>query len=501
MEWPIKENDIFKTSQTAKEIWIAAMEGVSSPEADSWRLQMEAVTNWRSQYIDVVGEFCAIMLESSPEVAIQMAQAGLQALHSKMLFRIDENDTTVSALDAFERDDFAKLETETVSSSVSTSTYQFPICSPKDEWLTGDKAKNQLVAWSDYGCMEESASQHASTICELEDVSSLVHGKVFVLLGITSEMGSAKPLLQIPGAHVLGIARKGPRLDALVDWHKKHGAGNTTLQFPKDGADMLKQGPQIAQWIVETVPKNKEIVFCQLAYMDSEAHVRISVAMDLICQSVIRKVSNVVSLSYLTSPGTAHSIPPEAAEDAKRRLDNRPLWQSITSMMSMGQWLQTTDSWEEKGLLNGLTHLQGPNYALAKTSQQWRCMVDYWKRGRKVSCPHAPPTRTESMVRYATIASALEGMQMFEPNVSFSTGSSSSLLTAILLYHVNYDECLTNPKNKSKLQHPMHIFWDGSVHGGSWRCPFDMNSTGTLSFLFGKAMSGPYIPGSSVADE
>ena len=193
-------------------------------------------------------------------------------------------------------------------------------------------------------------------------------------------------------------------------------------------------------------------------------------------------------------------IPPEAFQDAKQRLDERPTWHSLTYMVSIGQWLKTNNSWAKGGLLNGLTHLQGPNYALAKTSQQWRCMVEYWRSGRTVSCPHAPPTRTESMVRYTTVAAALEGMQMFEPQVSFSVDSASSLLTAILLYQINYDESLSNPKNKTTIEHPTHVFWDGSVHGGSWRCPYDCGSMGTLSFLFGQTMSGPYVPTNSVAD-
>ena len=188
--------------------------------------------------------------------------------------------------------------------------------------------------------------------------------------------------------------------------------------------------------------------------------------------------------------------------DAKRRLDNRPLWQTVTSTISMGQWLTTTDAWDKNGLFNGLAHIQGPNYALAKTMQQWRCMVAYWKHEIRVSCPHAPPARTENMVAYSTVAAGLEGMQMFEPNVSFSVESASSLMTAILLYQVNYDECLSNPKNQAKLEHPMHLFWDGSAHGGSWRCPYSSGGISVLSYLFGKTMvSGPYVPDSIVADE
>ena len=134
-----------------------------------------------------------------------------------MMFRLDEN-TTVSSKDAFGRGDIDRLETATVTSSKPVSSYQIPICSPKGKWLTDDKATNQLIAWSDYGCMEESASHHASAVCQLEDASTLVKDKIFVLLGITSEMGCAKPILHIPGAHVLGVARKGDKLDSFVNW-------------------------------------------------------------------------------------------------------------------------------------------------------------------------------------------------------------------------------------------------------------------------------------------
>lgn len=500
MEWPIKNKDgSFKTTPTAIEVWVESMKVVSLPDGDEWMSQMGKVKNWRNDYIDIVESQCAIMLKSDPETAVQMAEAGLEALHSKMTFRIDEN-TTISAKEAFERTVETKLETETFKSSKLVGPFQYPICSPKGQWLTGDDASSQLVAWSDYGCMEVSASQHASTVCQLDDVSGLVKDKVFVLLGITSEMGPAKSLLQIPGAHVMGISRNGSKKDTLVDWYKEHGAGNTVLQFPEGGADMLEQGPHVAKWIVDTIPLDKEIIISQLAYMDGEAHVRITVAMDLISQYVIKYCPNKVSLSYLTSPGTAHIIPPEASQDAKRRLDERPTWHSLTYMMSIGQCLKPNNSWAKGGLLNGLTHLQGPNYALAKTSQQWRCMVEYWRSGRTVSCPHAPPTRTESMVRYSTIAAALEGMQMFEPQVSFSVDSASSLLTAILLYQINYEESWSNPKNKTAIEHPTHLFWEGSVHGGSWRCPYDGGSMGTLSFLFGQTMSVPFVPLNSVAD-
>ena len=482
---------------------MSTMANSNSEVAKDWMVQLDKAKNFRNDYIDLVVKFCEVMHKASPDEAIGMAEAGLAELHKTMVFRINEN-TTVGAREAFFDHEAEKLETLAHSTKPSSSTppFVYKICSPSGDWLEGESAKSQLQAWSDYGCMESSACSNASAICSLDDVAKVVQDKVFVLLGITSEMGPTKTLLQIPGAHVIGIARKGQRLTDLVTWFQTEGAPNTTLQVPKEGADMLLQGPSIARWIVENVPPSKDIILCQLAYMDAEAHVRISVAMDLICQYVCEKLpGRNVALSYLTSPATVHAIPQDAAKDAERRLGSRPTWHSLTSAVTLGAWLQETHVWSNGGLLNGLSHMQGPNYALAKTLQQWRCMVDYWKHGRTVSAPHAPPTRTQSMVRYSTIAAALEGMQMFEPLLSFSVDSSSSLTTAIMLHHVTSTSSLAvSAVGKLQLEHPMHILWDGSVHGGSWRCPYLTDSTGTLSFLMGKTMlSAPYVPEKSMA--
>jgi hypothetical protein len=73
-------------------------------------------------------------------------------------------------------------------------------------------------------------------------------------------------------------------------------------------------------------------------------------------------------------PATAHSI-------AQDRLGNRPAWEKFTSSLSLGKWLQPSlpASNNDYGILNGIATAQGPNYALAKTLQMWRCMIAYYR--------------------------------------------------------------------------------------------------------------------------
>ena len=520
MEWPLKKDGKFTTTPTARSVWKTAMDALKDDDKEGegvkakWMAKMDSVKNWRKGYIPVVEDFASAMAILPPDDAVLVAQAGLDALHNTMVFRPTPDSDPVTAREAFfgSNNNNNNNSVPTLSSQVYTrpkgtttttptkQPYKFPLASPTNQWLTGEDAKKQLRVWSEYGCMEPSAAHHASVICDHDNLVNSINNKVvFVLLGATSAMGPAKSLLTIPGAHVLGVARAtSSRLKELVQWYEENGAPDTTLEI--GGADMIQQGPSIARWIVDTLSShddNKKVVLCNLAYMDGEAHVRVSVSMDLIGEYVSEKLGrDRVTLSYLSSPATVYPIPEEAAMDAKKRYFGQsvPAWLQLSSVVP--GWLEPTYSWDRPGHVhNGLSSLQGPNYALAKTMQQWRGLVASWKHHQRVSAPHAPPTRSESMVKYDTIASALEGIQSFEPNLSFSVETTYSLMTAILLYHVLVQKEQQDPP----MTHPMQLFWDGSVHGGMWRCPYGGESIGTLSYLLGKTMKSPYIPPNSVA--
>lgn len=74
-------------------------------------------------------------------------------------------------------------------------------------------------------------------------------------------------------------------------------------------------------------------------------------------------------------------LPATAASAAKDRLGNRPAWEKLTTSLTFGKWLQPSlpVSNNDYCILNGIATAQGPNFALAKTLQMWRCMIAYYR--------------------------------------------------------------------------------------------------------------------------
>jgi hypothetical protein len=456
-------------------------------------------------------DFAKLMVAASPANAIQMCQAGLDAAEQAFVFRLNDNDddtNTVPLKEAMSR------ECQSLEASASQAykgkqpavAAPFKLASPhgsdsKPLFVTGEEAVQQMYTWSDYGCMEPSAVEHAAATCLLPDVSALTSSKTFCLLGLTSEMGPAYSLLRIPGAHVMGVARSEKKVAKLVEWLEQEGSETTTLETLE--ADMLRETPQIAKWIIETAPRDKELIIVPLAYMDGEACVRVTVAMDAIVTSVM-KHRNDVGLCYYISPAIVLPIPIEAAQDAKQRYEKDLSWKRWMSTASMNKWFQPSNTWKQLDdrvntasslpILNGLVNFQGPNYALAKTMQTWRCMVAH-ASGAKVSAPPAPGTRTDSVLHSSEAAAFLEGLQFVPPMLAFDVWPCSSLLTAIVLHQLDQQN---NTKSR-QLQHPLTMFWDGAVHGGAWRCPYSSASFMTMAYILGKISKKGWYPAEALA--
>lgn len=581
MEWPLKDPahaNKFVTTPTNQEIWlrVAAVaiskqdEKLQSPPSDwlrrlqEWQTKVQRCSSskWRFSYQELIGELVQIMSEiPSPQLVMKMCQAGLLAAQELMVIRIDDATngttttttmtTTVSAKEAFYNDEIVAQ----ISKPLSTVTFHGSQTDENDKspWSTQTGiSQSQLQEWAKYGCMEESAAKHAANILVnsntiVNDLSQFANNKLFVLLGATSEMGPTSWLMNIPGAHLLAIARPGRKLQALVSDFQATAHSSTMLQVPSTmetgagstaGVDMLAHGPHIARWVVDMArAKSKasgtktDIVLCSLAYLDGEAHVRVSVAMDLIVEYVIQHWtksdagrsstgSGNVVLWYLTSPTTVLAIPPQAAQQAEERYQQRPTWQRLLQSMSWGKWLQPTLVWEQPQqqttqesadiesnqnhplphILNNLVTLQGPNYALAKSLQQWRCMVEDWRSRRDkvpsdtsnngmvmVVAPCGPPTRTQNMVSHPQIAASLDGLDYFPPMMAFSVQDASLIMTAILI-SMTRAKYPNNEAPSEPANHPLSIFWEGSVHGGYWQCPYQSDSVGVTTYVLGSTL-------------
>lgn len=89
-------------------------------------------------------------------------------------------------------------------------------------------------------------------------------------------------------------------------------------------------------------------------------------------------------------------------------------------------------------------------------------------RGHTVSANHGPASRTDSMVSHSTVSAFLEGMQNFPPLVAFDVFPANSLMTALMLWDLNFKE-KSLAHSYDKLEHPMCLFVENAVHGGLWR--------------------------------
>mmetsp|Transcript_55141 Transcript_55141/g.133974 ORF Transcript_55141/g.133974 Transcript_55141/m.133974 type:complete len:654 (+) Transcript_55141:257-2218(+) len=526
----------------------------------------EQETYWKSNYRTILAKFVEIMASApSPEHILDAAQAGIDAVHDLLLYRIDHR-TVVPSKDVFMlTKSFQAFKSKTVMGTAPPDLdFQFGIDNPAkassslsssretQHLLYGMDAVRQIDAWYKYGVMETSASCLAKATIMTQNIPQQVSSKVFVLLGCTSALGPAKPLLRIPGVRMLGVARGGAKLDSLIDFVKTQAPDDTSFMYPKvpddekdeadypnGGACIIKDGPRIAQWILnETDSKKDEIVIVPLATSeDGEEHLRLSASMDLIIQRILRSRPKSALWTY-NSPTMPLIVPPMAATSAQQRLTERPTWERWANTLTRGSWLTpstlkyaaaqtaSADSGTngEEGssgddandadegpkpnifvnnndyvLVNGLVTAQGPCYVLAKTLQQWRCMVAYYRDSQIASCPYAPLTRTPTATSTDGImTNALSGMHHFEPLLAFDAGPASTLMCSILVAQLQ----LMNRPLPDMEESPYTLFWDGSCHGGVWTCPYTLESISTLNYAMGKSTYYPhdYVPPASLAD-
>jgi hypothetical protein len=146
--------------------------------------------------------------------------------------------------------------------------------------------------------------------------------------------------------------------------------------------------------------------------------------------------------------------------------------------------------------VNGISVAQGPNYALAKRMQHWRAIIARNTQRCIVSSNIAPSTSTASVVHNRTFAWAYEGMPYFRPYEIFTPETSNSVMSAILFHDLNETTSVANPQ--TSISNPNQLFSYGAMHGGTWRCAYEIDSIGEASVLiyFGR-LAQPYLIGAS----
>lgn len=576
MEWPkVETTGKVSTTVVNKRIWKAFLSPLvinkssSSASTDNdaasairWKVYDDALEvtkaledlpdrEWRHRYTQFVNTIIQIQVRATPEEALEMCQAGLEAAHENMNFAISSSTlpTMVSAKEAVllrdddDDDDDFFLDSLVIYGQGKRSdeekkghmAWRVPASTDDPtvfQTLHGEAVTRQLQALAAYGAMEPSAASSAAQVMTQKtvgEISESLKDKVFVLLGATSELGPARTLAYL-GTTIVAIARSGHKLLSLMQEIRdttdstlilpikrpKHTDEQSTINNSEDeeahaGADLIHDTPQLARWIANLYPQ-KQLVIVPLAYLDGEANVRAVVAMDLIIEYVLQHrdskrrsatcsdaISATTALAFLISPGTPHVITEEAAMDARRRYTSSqstfkpPVWQTALRFLptAVGGFAKycITDSPLPP---HDLYVFNGLADIQGPNYALSKC-IQQWRamlahsRGHCISANISPPAKTQSMVGHDQVATWLNGIQAFPPMVVFDPSMARTLMTSLLVWDLICKKHIT-------YHHPTMLFMENSVHGGVWRFPYDINSVGLVSFMIGKFMPSMGYP-------
>lgn len=494
------------TTDTAKQIWAAAMKAAGG---DATKLVREK--NWRYEYVPHV--LATIEEGIKTGKSVEAARAALEMAYKKFIFPQENPKAPVAA--AYVRG--------ASSECAALDEIEIP---HQDGTLKGDKLLDEMRSWSEYGCIESSAPAEIERAFRNRGGASLKalcgEHTVFLCLGATSELGPLKTLLAM-GAEVMAISRPGVAKWKKLCEHAKETSG--TLIVPlmgatddteasddnlddlvkNMGADLLSNPATIARFALDVAekrdvrlglsPGTTRVVVGTFVYLDSAAHVRATMACDYIVKTICDARENTV-LQYLGSPATVHTIPPEAhadSEDAYEGKHNKysKWWHSSASLiLGLGGFKKNARDPVKAAdghnvyVFNGLVVAQGPNYALAKTLQMWRCIVQNSK-GHAVVTPMTPPCKTDSVMHSPTMARAMRGMEAFPPLRPFDPLQVSVLMTMVSLSMIH---CIDDPMHIDRPiapERPWQLFEACAMHGGNWRVPYNQESIGVATVLAG----------------
>ena len=276
------------TSRTGKEIIAEALANVDHQSS------VTALTekNWRKQYpryFKSLVEF-GIRNQIAP---IQMAQDGLIKVHNIFEFYRDGQKHLLKDVMSLKTTPLHTIKLKGESDAAPEWSVPY-----KGQQLKGGALLAQIQTWLDAGVIEPSHAEALIACLEHPEWFDL-SDRTMVLFGAASEAGPLTWLAQWK-ANIVAVDLPNSRVWSKILDTIQH--GNATLYAPsvealsaetpvsvlkeKLGANLLTQVPEIAQWLVQNP---HQLDLAAIAYLDGEKHVRVSVAMDAICNMSVRK--------------------------------------------------------------------------------------------------------------------------------------------------------------------------------------------------------------------
>jgi len=479
LQWPLDAKGKRSTGAPGQRIVAAALRGLDPSAADA----VLAERDWRHAY---PAHWRALVQAQAarPVGAVASARAGLTAAWAELPFlRGGKSQTLLDAMHTPQR----RFQTLQLQGSGDAAPARWTVPHQGRE-LSGDALARQIDRWEKAGVCE---AAHAAALRDC-----LAHPEWFdlsdqhlVLLGAGSEAGPLAWLAKWR-ANLVGIdlarAATWKRIAATV------AAGNATLTAPvaqgqpldaaHAGADLLADTPEIAAWLASL---GQPLSIANLAYLDGERHVRVSLAMDAISATLCEADAR-TQLAYMATPTDVFAVPEDLARDVMRRYAERGVVKKLAQFgarLSSGgrgfaphiESLIDAGDFGHWGLVDALVVEQGPNYALAKRLQQWRALVAR-ANGHRIAFNVAPSTTTASVVSNPLLAAGFRGAKAFGVEV-FAPATTNALMAAMWVHQ------LRTPARD--FAHPLKLLVHTANHGGLWRLPYRPRSVLPMAALLG----------------
>jgi len=479
LQWPLDAKGKRASGAPGQRVISAALRGLDEAAADA----VIAERDWRHAY---PRHWRALVQAQAarPVGVVASARAGLAAAWAELPFV--RSGAPLALADAM-RTPQRRFQTLQLRGSGEAAPVPWSVPHQGRE-LAGDALARQIDRWEKAGICE---AAHAAALRDC-----LAHPEWFdlsdqhlVLLGAGSEAGPLAWLARWR-ANLVGIDLARPatwkRIAATI------AAGNATLTAPvapgqpldaaHAGADLLADTPEIAAWLAAL---GRPLSVANLAYLDGERHVRVSLAMDAIsatlCAADVR-----TQLAYMATPTDVFAVPEELARDVMRRYAGRGLVKKLAQLgarLSSGgrgfaphiEALVDAGDFGHWGLVDALVVEQGPNYALAKRLQQWRALVAR-AEGHRIAFNVAPSTTTASVVSNPLLAAGFRGAKAFGVEV-FAPTTTNALMAAMWVHQLR-----SAPRD---FAHPLKLLVHTANHGGLWRLPYRPRSVLPMAALLG----------------